>query len=225
MTEADATVKRRRGPIEGANAPKAPPPKPQPPVLAAPPADLTPVKVLLTELVPNPRNPRRHPQNQLEMVRASLIRFGQRRPIMARAANKMIVVGHGLWEAARMAGMTHLYVLFWDIDQATADAYMVADNRLGDLSSHDPDLLGALLRDMEEDDLFAAGFDEKALEAAFGDFKPLGIEEVDASLVSDRFWISIKGDLADQPRVLDRVKVLLAEWPTVEVELGTVSMS
>ena len=69
----------------------------------------------LADLTPNPRNPRRHAEAQLIHLQASLERFGQTRRILARKANKMIIAGHGIFEAANRCGMTEVEVLLWDV--------------------------------------------------------------------------------------------------------------
>jgi hypothetical protein len=181
-------------------------------------------KLPINDLVANPRNARKHPAAQVAMMAKSLLKFGQTRPILARAQNRMIIVGHGLWTAAKDAGLTDIDVILWDVDQATADQYMVADNRLGDLSKDDPDLLGALLREAPEADLFSMGFMATDLDAAFGQMETILIHEVEATPVHDRFWISVKGRLRDQARALDRLRQFLADMPEVEVELGTVTL-
>src|SRR5260370_692789 len=59
----------------------------------------------LEDLAPHPRNYRRHPQEQLLRIAASLLRFGQVRGIVVqhgKASRYLIVAGHGLTEAARL---------------------------------------------------------------------------------------------------------------------------
>ena len=75
------------------------------------------------ELVPNPRNPRNHPEDQITGLVASIRKFGQPEPILVRAENHMIVAGHGVWTACRRAGLRQVEVDLWDVDQAMADHY------------------------------------------------------------------------------------------------------
>jgi hypothetical protein len=155
------------------------------------------------------------------MLAASLRKYGQPKPILVRKANRMIAAGHGLVAAAKLAGLTEITCALWDVDQATADAYMVADNRLGDLSEHDPDLLGVLLGEVGDSDLFAMGFTEDDIDGLFGASDPIKVQEIDSSSVEDRFWISVKGPLAAQAEALERLKKVMAELRDIEVELGT----
>ena len=55
----------------------------------------------LSEFTPDPANARRHPDRNLEAIRGSLARFGQRKPIVTRPVNGTLVVvaGNGTLEA------------------------------------------------------------------------------------------------------------------------------
>ena len=53
-------------------------------------------------LVPNPRNPNKHPQKQLDLL-AKIIKYqGFRNPIVVSKRSGFIVKGHARLEAARM---------------------------------------------------------------------------------------------------------------------------
>ena len=184
------------------------------------------VRLPISSLLANPRNPRRHDETQLARLTASLLRFGQTKPILVRTDNHMIVAGHGIMQAAERAGFAEVDAILWDADQKTADAYMLADNRLSDLSSHDDDRVAALLRDIDEMDWLAVGFtDDEAqalLDDAVGDSIP--VVEVETGTVEDRFWISVRGPLVQQAEALQRLKAFMREVPGITVELGTVPM-
>lgn len=174
-------------------------------------------------LVPNPRNPRVHPEEQIVRLAASIKKFGQAKPVLARAENKMMVAGHGVLEAIKRAGQPETQVLLWDVDQKTADAYMLADNRFSDLSSHDEDRVAELLREIENGDLEAVGFNAEEAAAMLSDLAhdELVVEEIDTGLVADKFWLSVRGPLHLQSKALQRLKEVMKEWPEIDVELGT----
>lgn len=177
----------------------------------------------INALVPNPKNARIHSEEQIEHLVASVRRFGQPRPVLARKANSMIIAGHGIWEACKRAGLQQLQVLFWDCDQKTADAYMLADNRHGDLSKDDEDRVAALLREIESEDLFAVGYSPEEVEQVLAELDEdlIEVEEVETDLVSDRFWITVRGPLKDQSAALECLKQAMESLPEVEVDLGT----
>lgn len=137
--------------------PKAPP--------APPRADeLTMATLPLADLKPNPRNYRKHPEEQIEQLAASIKEFGQPRPILVRKENSMIVGGHGVSMAMHAAGKTEARVLLWDVDQDTADAFMIADNEHSKNAIDDDEMLAALMRQMDRDDYTALGMDDNRVE-------------------------------------------------------------
>lgn len=174
-------------------------------------------------VVPNPRNPRLHPEAQLAHLQASVAAFGQPRPILVRKENRMIVAGHGIHLAMQRAEIPEIQVLLWDVDQATADAFMLADNKLAQQGRDDPDRIGELLAEIGEAEWAAVGFaDDEAraiLEAAQD--SGIAVEEVATDLVADTFWISVRGPLKDQAAALQKLQQVMAEFPAVDVELGT----
>lgn len=189
---------------------------------------LTRVEMSPSSLVANPRNPRIHPQEQLERLAASLRQFGKPKPVLARKANKMLIAGHGVTEAAKLALLDKIDVVLWDIDQATADAFMLADNRQGELSYNDDQRVAELLGELGEIDKMAVGFSEEEaaqiMEGLESDIEELSIDELDTSRVDDRFWITIRGPLTVQDKVLKKMKAELKDLDGVEVDLGTIAI-
>ena len=176
------------------------------------------------DLVSNPRNPRKHPEEQLARLMASLRRDGQTKPVLARAANRMLIAGHGVTEAARRLGLPELVVMLWDVDQATADRVMLADNRLAELSAADHERVAELLGEIEAADHFAAGFSPDEVAKLMASFdEQISVAEISTSEVRDDFWINLRGPLPRQADVLARVKLLLGEYPDVQIDLGTVA--
>jgi ParB-like chromosome segregation protein Spo0J len=93
--------------------------------------------VAIDSIIPNPRNNRMHPPEQLEMLKASIRRFGQPRPVLVRKTNRMLIAGHGIHQAMRETGATQIDVIWWDVEQNVADEFLLADNRLTELSHFD----------------------------------------------------------------------------------------
>lgn len=174
-------------------------------------------------LVPNPRNPRNHSEEQITRLMASLRTDGQTKPVMARRANSMLIAGHGVHQAAKRLGMDMLSVVLLDVDQPTADRIMLGDNRQSDLSTADQERVSELLREIDEADWLATGFspEEAAKQFAAVDAGDLKVFEIDTDDRQDTFWISVRGPLGDQAVTLKRIKVLLGEMPKVSVALGT----
>jgi site-specific DNA-methyltransferase (adenine-specific) len=118
--------------------------------------DLTPLLVDTDTLVTMPDNPR---IGDVEAVARSYQQFGQRKPIVARRHDRVVIAGNHQLAAARQLGWEQIAVVWTDDDDATAKAYALADNRTADLGSYDDDLLAALLADVQatgDDALLAA---------------------------------------------------------------------
>lgn len=173
-------------------------------------------------LVDNPRNPNKHGDEQLRRLMASLELRGQNRPVLARRENHMLIAGHGVRMAAKRLGWPTIKVALWDTDQRTADAAMLADNRLAQLSEADVDRVAELLREIPETDWLGVGFTDDEANKLMTDLQVTEVEvhEILTSTVYDTFWISIRGKLVDQANVLQRLKEVMGEYPGVTVEIG-----
>jgi len=117
-------------------------------------ADLLQLAVDITTLNVLRDNPRR---GDIEAVRKSYEQFGQRKPIVARRGDRVVLAGNHQLLAARELGWPEIAVVWVDDDEATSNAFVLADNRTADLGTYDDELLSALLQSFDMDsDLFAA---------------------------------------------------------------------
>ena len=105
----------------------------------------------LTSLVPYERNPRQVPATAVAAVAASLKQFGWQQPIVVDSHN-VIAVGHTRRLAALSLGWTSAPVVVIPDDQAAA--YRLVDNRSGEFTAWDDDLLRAELDDLPSLDGF-----------------------------------------------------------------------
>ena len=97
--------------------------------------------VEIDSLEPWPGNPRR---GDVELLAASLARFGQVKPILVEGSR--IVAGHHIVEAGQSLGWTHIAVLENEFEnEDEARAYLIADNGTGRAGGYDDDLLAAQL--------------------------------------------------------------------------------
>jgi DNA modification methylase len=111
----------------------------------------------------DPRNPRKHPHQQLRKLAASIEASGFVTPVLIDGAGA-IVAGHARVLAAQQRGMTEVPTICLDhLSKAQIRAFMIAENRLAELAERDERLLGEALRDLAEVDLDfsieATGFD------------------------------------------------------------------
>lgn len=121
--------------------------------------------VAVADLKPHPNNPRVHPDSAINKLVRSIREFGWTNPVLL-SADGIVLAGHARLKAAEKAGLTEVPVIRLPLSGAKADAYMIADNRLAELSDWSmPELKDALeLLDASNFDLEATGFDMHEIE-------------------------------------------------------------
>lgn len=96
-------------------------------------------------LVPHPRNARVHSDRQIEQIASSIRAFGFNSPVLVDGRNQ-ILAGHGRVQAALRLGLDRIpTVSIEHLSESQRRAFMLADNRLGELSRWDDDVLAAEL--------------------------------------------------------------------------------
>jgi DNA modification methylase len=122
--------------------------------------------VPIERLRTDPANARKHPERNIEAIKASLARYGQRKPLVVNKETGIIEAGNATWEAARALGWTHLAVVYVRDDPTTASGYAIADNRTAELALWDEETLARQLAALQEvGELSATGFDPEELRA------------------------------------------------------------
>ena len=122
--------------------------------------------VAIESLILDSQNARKHSNRNLDAIKASLSKFGQRKPIVVH--NNIVIAGNGTLEAAKSLGWTEIEVSVcpsdWDTD--TAKAYALADNRSAELAEWGEDVLAAQLAELDEKgwDISELGFTSKEFE-------------------------------------------------------------
>jgi DNA modification methylase len=95
----------------------------------------------LAELIPYKNNPRRHNRKQIKALARSLERHGWTNPIIIDGGDE-IIAGHGRYQAAMLLEMVEVpTIMLADMSKADKRAYVIADNKLAELSGWDRDLL------------------------------------------------------------------------------------
>lgn len=125
------------------------------------------IEMLATSVLkPYDKNPRQHPENQLALLEKAIKEFGFTVPILIDAKNQ-IIAGHGRLVAAQRAGMDKVpCIRATHLTEAQKRAYVLADNRLSQLSTWDETLLREELIGVKASgvNLFDLGFDTKELD-------------------------------------------------------------
>ncbi len=129
-------------------------------------ASLNIVRKPIKSLIPHPKNPRVHPESQMAKLQHSIDTFDYAKgSIVIQKSTGYILAGHGIVEALKTKGYQDVDVVEVDLSAGQAEAFMIADNKLGDDSLWDNTALNALLTELTEIDipLLDAGFDEDSL--------------------------------------------------------------
>ena len=150
----------------------------------------------LSELHLNPDRLRKRKKKQIEQLISSLRRFGFRGALLIDE-NGMIVAGNGMFEAATIAGYTEVPAIRMSfLNDAERRAFIVAHNRLAELSEWDDAKLKLELEFLFEHDLHldGTGFELSALDFSIGNEPPSDEELVELPL-ADATAVSRVGDL------------------------------
>src|ERR1035437_6258875 len=118
-------------------------------------------EVAIDLLRPDPANPRRIGDDELDALTRSLRQFGFVQPVLARRQDSAVIGGHQRLVAARRLGLTTVPVTYLDISIEQARLLNLALNKIG--GSWDDALLARVLADLQsspEVDLSVSGFGE-----------------------------------------------------------------
>jgi DNA modification methylase len=117
----------------------------------------------VSSIQPDLRNPRQHSDKHVRQIAKSIEAFGFNVPLLIDGENKL-VAGHGRLMAVKHLGWTEVPCIRLEhLTPDQAKAFLIADNRLTDISTWDEKLLTEQLKelaDVELDfDIEAIGFD------------------------------------------------------------------
>ena len=115
---------------------------------------LRPLAVPIDTLHPDPANARKHSDRNLDAIKGSLAKFGQRKPIVVQKDGMIVRAGNGTLAAAKALGWSEIAAVLVDEGDVEATAYAIADNRTAELATWDDDVLASLLHGLEQDDDF-----------------------------------------------------------------------
>jgi len=188
---------------------------------------------------PHPRNYRKHPEDQLEHIVASLRQHGFYRNVVL-ARDGTVLAGHGVREATERMKGTHLPAIVLDLDPNDPRALKVlaGDNEIGKLAETDDRALTELLKEvLRSDDAFGklsgTGFNEEQLAALVFTTRPasevqsmdeaaawVGMPEYEEGGSTIKLVISFKSDedrarfLAETGIRIDKSAIKGSTWST-----------
>lgn len=173
--------------------------------------------VPVSSLIQDPANVRVHSSRNLESIKGSMARFGQRTPIVV-GKNNVVLAGNGRLEAAKQMGWEEIWIVrAEDLEGSEATAFTLADNRTAELAEWNFEGLSGLLKELDNEDfnLSELGWDEHELEPLLqGEFKPPDIDE-DFDMEEDEEEEDDSG-FADERAV----KFTESNWELIEKAVG-----
>lgn len=119
------------------------------------------IYVNIDKLVPYANNARKHSSEQINLIQSSLREFGFINPVIIDKEYS-IIAGHGRVLAAKKEGIKSIpCVKVEHLTEAQKKAYILADNRLAELSEWDEELLKIEIEELEgfDFDMELLGFD------------------------------------------------------------------
>lgn len=120
--------------------------------------------VPVASLTPDPNNARRHGDKNVAATRASMVRFGQRLPLVVQRQGMVVRVGNNRLQIARDLGWSHVAAVVVDEADVEAAAYAIADNHTGELATWDEATLRATLASLPGEQALAAWGDKGDLQ-------------------------------------------------------------
>jgi DNA modification methylase len=150
----------------------------------------------ISQLMPSARNARTHTDKQISQIAASIERFGFLVPIVADDDN-MILAGHGRWLAAKKLKLLEVPTIRARfLTESDRRAFVLAENRISDLSGWDENMLAAELNILWEDgyELEITGFSTANLDFALPEEKQAAPAEP-PELPANGPMVSREGDL------------------------------
>ena len=169
-------------------------------------------EVSLEKLRPYERNAKKHGAGQIEKLKASIMEFGFLTPCLIDSDYNLIA-GHGRVMAAKELGIETAPCVFIEgLTDEQRRAYILADNRLGELGEWDMELVLDELTELDDlgFDIELTGFEmpEELPEVIEDDFDESAIPDEPRTKMGDLWQLGehrlICGDSTD-PAVIDRL--------------------
>jgi len=105
----------------------------------------------LDTIKPNPRNPNRHPDAQIDLLATIIKKQGWRNPIVISTLSNLVVKGHGRLMAAQQLKLKTVPVDYQHYDTPQHEyADLIADNRIAEFSDMATETLSALVAEMSK---------------------------------------------------------------------------
>lgn len=165
--------------------------------------------VKVTDLKPNPKNPNKHPDKQIDLLVKIIQYQGWRNPIVISNRSGFIVKGHARRLAAIKLNTAEVPVDFQDYDSDEMELLdLVADNQIAELAEWNNSTLKDVLQEIDtgELDMDLSGFKEEEIEDLMTKYAVQDIDELLTELdlseaIEKPIWLVIRTSKENQELV------------------------
>lgn len=188
--------------------------------------------VSVDQLRPNPKNPNKHPQDQIEKLGKIIRGNGWRNPITVSTRSGLIVKGHGRLLTAQLEELKEVPVEYQNYESEEAElADLTADNRIAELAEMDSKMLADIFADIDTGaiDFELSGYSEeeyKDIATALSEAVHNEVNDPDAVIEPPADPISKRGDIwilgghhrvmcGDSTSEKDKAALLNGEMPQI----------
>jgi hypothetical protein len=170
-------------------------------------------EVHISWLKPHPKNYKKHPAEQIEHLKASIVEFGIFKPIVT-ANDHTILVGHGVTEACRQLGIEQIPIVATALDpnEDAAIKLMIADNETSLLGERDDRKFAELLKGVPV--LKGTGYDQAMLADLLYITRPEHKQE--GSFNAGEHWKGMPEFDSEDMQAFRTIKIHLADQQAVE---------
>lgn len=175
-------------------------------------------EVETSELKPYKNNSRIHEESQVNQIAKSIEKFGFTQPILIDEKNT-VLAGHGRLLAAQKLGLKTVPVIILDnLSDAQKKAYVIADNKIGQNSKWNNEILRIEIEDIAKDgfDVGVLAFNDKEMSRLFDEFADVKIDDfADDTPENPKIMIECRKD--DIYALVDQINELLDQYKDAKV--------
>ena len=134
-------------------------------------------------VTPNPRNPNRHPDEQIALLAKIIRAQGWRNPIRVSNRSGFVIAGHARLAAARVLGVAQVPAEYQDYANEAAEWQdMLSDNRIAELAERDEQAIKDLLEELDDgsNDMDLTGYAQDVIEEMMTAAPPSDPVDLDA---------------------------------------------
>ena len=142
----------------------------------------------VAELVEDANNARAHDARNIVAIEKSLKEFGQQKPIVITKNNK-VIAGNGTLLAAIKLGWEEIDVVTTTLTKAKQAGFAIADNRTGELSAWDNELLANTLADLSDNgfSMDTVGFTQDEIDNMLASLDDLNVDTTETNTFPNGF--------------------------------------